>query len=100
MHKKPYLDASKLAIEKQLATAKGQLDAIAEQETKKAELTEVVATLEASLEPILKELDEIQAEADLKAEEAEKAKKAEADKAAKAAKKKADAETAKTGLQD
>ena len=69
MYKKPFLDQSKLAIEKQLSTAKSQLDAIAEQEKRKAELTEVVATLEASLAPIQKELDEIQAEADLKAEE-------------------------------
>ena len=93
MHKKPYLDASKMAIEKQLSTAQSQLDAIAEQETKKAELTEVVATLEASLAPIQKELDEIQAEADLKAEQEAAAKKAEADKAG-------GKPAATTGLQD
>ena len=86
MHKKPFLDQSKLAIEKQLSTAKGQLEQITDMETKKAELTEVVATLEASLAPIQKELGEIQAEADLKAEEEAAAKEADA--------------AATTGLQD
>ena len=84
MFKKPLLENSKNAIEKELAKAQKDLDAIADQELKKAELTEVVKTLKSSLKPIQQELDEIDTEAKMKLEEEEKAKKAEADKAAKA----------------
>ena len=108
MFKKPILDATMKALKTERDKAQKELDGIASMEQKKAELTEAVAALDESIKPIKQGLDEIQAEEDMKAEQAEAAKKAEADKAKKEAdkaakakaKKEAAKETAGPGLQD
>ena len=81
-HTKAIATAALTGLTNQRDNAQKRLDGIQAVEDEKEQLTESLAMLEAAIEPIQKELDDIEAEEKMAAEQAEaEAKKAEAAKA-------------------
>ena len=78
-HTKAIATAALTGLTNQRNAAQKRLDGIQAVEDEKAQLTESLAMLDAAIEPIQKELDDIEAEEKMAAEQAEaEAKKAEA----------------------
>ena len=80
-HTKAIATAALTGLTNQRNNAQKRLDAIQAVEDEKEQLTESLAMLDSAIEPIQKELDDIEAEEKLAAEQAEADAKKEANKA-------------------